>query len=252
MRTARRRWSTATDHRPSTRAAANPGAAGGPTGLRFGRRRRGRSTGRADPTGWRARARASLRYVGNRLWTLRQNGQSGASAGGSQAVPNALGEVADWLEPGRPNLRVRQSVGLEKYLRLALDLGLDLDLPLVVDRKPRFEQPDHEGVGVDAGAQQVFVPTVFGHAVRALAGDDDAAAGLDDLGGSTHAFDGLVQVLVEWIAAVGGQDDVVRGRHGCHRRRAGKKAARGVAGEQIARKHVGDRVVAIQRHVQIE
>src|SRR5437879_1117927 len=65
----------------------------------------------AGPSRLRRMASASARLLGNvgdRLWTLWQHGQSGADARGGQAGPDALGDVADWLEPGGPNLRVRQ------------------------------------------------------------------------------------------------------------------------------------------------
>src|SRR5258708_34517431 len=128
---ARRRLSRPTDRRRSRQAAATPGAVGGRAGLQRDHRRRARSPGRADLAGWRARAPASLVNVWDRLWALRQYRQSGASAGGSQTGRHAVGDVANGLEPGRPNLRVGESVGLEKPVRFALNLRLYLDLPLV-------------------------------------------------------------------------------------------------------------------------
>src|SRR5436309_1774279 len=64
--------------------------------------------------------RASPGNVRDRLRTLRQNGQPGTSARRSQAIRYAVGDVADWFEPRSSNLRVRQSVGLEEDLRLAV------------------------------------------------------------------------------------------------------------------------------------
>ena len=138
------------------------------------------------------------------------------------------------LDPRATHLFIGQPVGSEKYPCSALNLRLDLHLPLVVHREAWLEQVVQECIRADALAQQILVAAVGGQAVGAFAGNNDAAAGFDDLRRRAHAFDGLIQVLIKRIAAVGRQHDVVGGRHAGHGCLASKGASGGMAGEQLA------------------
>jgi hypothetical protein len=95
-------------------------------------------------------------------------------------------------------------------LGVSLDQGLDLGLPLLgADEAGRGEQGE-DLLGAGGGAEEVIEVAAGGHAFAAFAGEDEGATGLKDAGAGAHAFDALVEVKVERIAAVGGDDDLER------------------------------------------
>jgi hypothetical protein len=116
-------------------------------------------------------------------------------------------------------------LAVEGYAGLCRMWAKELDLPLVVLG---------EAGGVD-GLQHRFRGVVFeehvaevavgGEAVVAAGdGDDEAAVG-DDLARGGHALYGLVEVLVQRVAAVGGDDDGVVVLAGDHHGRLARLAA---------------------------
>ena len=100
---------------------------------------------------------------------------------------------------------------------VALDRRLDLDLPLVGHRVVSAEDPVQQRVRRGRGSELLPVRAVVGEAVTAFGGADDRAALRDDLRGGRHALHGLVEVLVERVAGVRGDDDVVARRERAHR-----------------------------------
>ena len=100
--------------------------------------------------------------------------------------------------------------------------------------------------------QQLAEVAVLREPVVAARGGDDVAAVGDDLGSGRHALHGLIQVLIERVAAVCRHDDRQRPIAGDHRRLAGKGAARLMHGADVAAEHGGDLAAAIQRHVHAE
>ena len=69
---------------------------------------------------------------------------------------------------------------------------------------------------------------------------------------SHDAFDALIQVLIERVSAVGGDDDVKGGVELLHRRLADELAADAVGREQVTGEDSGDLPPLVQGHVQQE
>ena len=96
------------------------------------------------------------------------------------------------------------------------------------------------------------------HAVATFGGDDDTAASLgrtagsDDLRCTGHALDGLVQVDIQGIAAIGGQYDVVGFLHRSHGHPLGEGDTLGVRFPQIPGIDAGNLVFAIDGDVEQE
>src|SRR4029434_2024627 len=94
----------------------------------------------------------------------------------------------------------------------ALDEGLNLGLPLLGTAKARGDK-FQEDVGRGGGlAQEEIEGTAIGHAIATFADEDNRAPLLDDAGGGTHAFHTLVEVAIEWMAAICRDNHVERFR----------------------------------------
>src|SRR5262245_36167463 len=74
----------------------------------------------------------NLLQVGNRLRPIRQHADARVWAKAGAALGDSLGDVAAGREQGLANLRVAQAVAIDEYIGMQLDLGLDLDLPLIM------------------------------------------------------------------------------------------------------------------------
>ena len=99
----------------------------------------------------------------------------------------------------------------------ALDEGLDLGLPLLGTAKSRGDE-FQENVSRRRGlAQEQIEGTAMRDAITTFAGKDNRATILDDAGGGTHAFDTLIEVPVERIAAIRRDNHVERPGGWCHR-----------------------------------
>ena len=157
----------------------------------------------------------------------------------AQRGVDGLADVGDRLEVRGPDLGVGQAVAPDKDLRLRLDPGLDLDLPLVGDRHRRGGDPLQQVGGRPALVQELPVRAVVRQAVPALRRADDRAARPHDLGGGRHALHGLVEVLVERIAAVGRDHDVEWRRDGAASPRAAPPRRRPRASRGSRRRRPG-------------
>ena len=136
--------------------------------------------------------------------------------------------------------------------RVILDVGLDLDLPLVGRHVVGLGDLAQEVARGRARLQQLPVGAVAGEAVAALGGAHDQPARLDDLGRRGHALDRLVEVLVERIAGVAGHDDVEGLGHGLHREPSCRLAGGGVHRAELAREGLDHLLLAVEDHVEAE
>src|SRR3989304_3637277 len=86
----------------------------------------------------------------------------------------------------------------------------------------------------------------------AFGGDDNCSTFPDNTRCGTDTLGGLIQIQVERVAAVGGNNHIIRLIHALHRRGANELAARFVALEQMTGKHAGNITVVVERNVQQE
>ena len=156
------------------------------------------------------------------------------------------------LQQRPANLLIRQIVGTHVDIGFDLDLRLDLRLPLILLE----EAGRHHGLQQMLRAvrlpQQLGVQPVLGDAVPAVGRYDDGASLAHHLRCRAHPLHRLVEVQVERIARVGGDDDIERPGHRDHRRGFGERAAGRMRGIKIAGIDPGDRLVAVERHVHQE
>jgi hypothetical protein len=100
---------------------------------------------------------------------------------------------------------------IDEHLGVTLDQGLNLGLPLFWADKARRGEQREDLLGAGGGTEQMIEVTSGGNTLTTFAGEDEGAAGLENARAGAHAFDALVQVEVEGIPAVGGDDDFERG-----------------------------------------
>ncbi len=155
-------------------------------------------------------------------------------------------DVRGLLEMGLGQLGIRQVRRVHDHARARLDSRLDLDLPLVGDRRRARRDRLEQGGRRCRSRQLLAVGPVRRKAVAALGRADDRAARAHDLRRGRHALDGLVEVLVEREARVGRQHDVERARHGAHRGRAHERRRRPRA-SRTARRRRPARCAALRR-----
>ncbi len=134
----------------------------------------------------------------------------------------------------------------------ALDEGLDLGLPLFGAHKTRGGEHGEDFGRTAGGAQEFVEGTAGGNAFAAFAGEDDRAAFVDDAGGGAHAFDALVEVHVERITAVGGDDDIEGFLDFLHGGAADEFESGFVGDEEIASEDAGDGALFVQGNVEEE
>src|SRR3712207_2697811 len=124
-------------------------------------------------------------------------------------------------------------------------VGEELDLPLVVLREAGgVDGLEHSLRGVVFEEHVAEVAVGWEAVVAAGDGDYEAAVG-DDLGGGGHALHRLVEVLVEGVAAVGGDDYRVLVLAGDHDGGLARLAASLVGGYGIAAVEAGDLALAV-------
>ena len=149
-------------------------------------------------------------------------------------------------------LIVGETVAAEEDLGLHLDTGLDLDLPLVGDRHRGGCDPVEQVSGRGSFAKQPAIRAVVGQPIAALGGADDRAAGADDFSRRGHPLHGLVEVLVERVAAVRGDDDVERRIDGPHGLLARDGTRGGVHGERLPSERARDLFRVVKEDVERE
>ena len=174
--------------------------------------------------------------VGNGEWSLRHDREA-------TARPEPIGDRFRDIRTGRqvnaPEHIVRQT-GMDENFGVALDKGLDLGLPLLGTAKARGDQ-FQENVSRRRGlAQKQIEGTAIGHAIATFADEDNRASLLDDAGGGTHAFHTLVEVAIEWMAAICRDNHVERLRGRRHRLGLNVAAALPMRLAQITCVNAGD------------
>ncbi len=93
---------------------------------------------------------------------------------------------------------------------------------------------------------------MVGQAIFAGGRNDDGASFAHNLAGGAHPFNGLVQVLIQGIATVGGNHNVVRDVYPGHRTISDKITAGRMGKQHIAGKHARDLVLYIKGYVEQE
>ena len=141
---------------------------------------------------------------------------------------------------------------VEQDAGLALDEGLELRLPLFGPAETGRGQQGEQLFRAGGAAQELVEAAVGRDAVAAFTGQDERAARLEDARAGAHALDALIQVLIERIAAVGGDDDVKGRVELLHRRLPDEFAAGLVGREQVAGEDAGDLPLLVQGHVEQE
>ncbi len=133
---------------------------------------------------------------------------------------------------------------------LALDEGLDLGLPLL---GVGLAGDDGEDIlGVAGAGEEIVEWGGVGDAGAALGSDDDGTAFFYDACGGAHALDGLVEVLIEGVAAVCGDDDVEEGVDGLHGGMADELDAELVSVDEVAGEDAGDGAAGVERYIEEE
>ena len=141
---------------------------------------------------------------------------------------------------------------VDQHGRFALNQRLDLRLPLFGSREARRGKQGQDRLRPGGAAQQLIERAAGGHTFAALAGQDDCPARLDDARRGAHALDALIQIQVERIAAVGGDNDVERGVAFLHGRLAHELAAGFMRRDQVAGKDAGDLDGIVERDIEQE
>ena len=119
----------------------------------------------------------------------------------------------------------------------------------VVTRRVDHLQEPLGGIALGENVQKFAVVRV---AIRAGSGADDDPIGFHDLGRGRHPLDGLIQVLVEWVATVGRDHDVERLCECLHRRLLDDGTDGLMDGEQFTRLHMRDAAVAVDGDIDAE
>src|SRR5947209_3509414 len=105
-------------------------------------------------------------------------------------------------EQRRSDLLVGQAAAVDVYIGPQLDVGLDLHLPLILFSKAGPGKHVQYLLGRPSFGQQRAILAMTWNSILAGRRDDDRATLPHDLIGGAHALAALVQVLIQWIAAV--------------------------------------------------
>ena len=151
--------------------------------------------------------------VGNGEWSLRHDREATSRP---EPIADRFRDVGTWGQVNASEHIVRQT-GMDEDFGAALDEGLDLGLPLLWTAKARSDKLQQNIGGRGGLAQEEIEGTALGHAVTTFAGEDNCAAVFDDASGGTHAFDTLIKVPVERMAAIRRDHHVERFGSWCHR-----------------------------------
>ena len=138
----------------------------------------------------------------------------------------------------------------DKHLGPALHERLNLRLPLLRPDEARRRELGQNFLDRVGAAQQFVERAAAGHPFAALRGEDQCAALLQHSGTGAHAFHTLVQIKIQRVAAVCGDDDVERLLDGLHRRFFDERAAGFVRLNNVAGKHVRDVALFVERDVE--
>ena len=141
---------------------------------------------------------------------------------------------------------------MNEHARPALDERLDLRLPLFGPHETGCGQQREHFLRTAGAAEQLVERTVRGNAFATFSGENEQAAGADDACARAHAFHALIQIHVERIAAVGGDDDIEGLRDRLHRGLADEFNSALVRRDQVAGKDAGDLTRFIERDVEEE
>ena len=118
--------------------------------------------------------------------------------------------------------------------------------------KPGARTVSRIALGVPCSNEQLLEVAVGGEAVVAAGGGEDVAASAMIWARRGHPLHGLVEVLVQGVAAVGGHDDGERPVARRPWRSPGEGAAASWAVERVAAVEARDRAVPVQRDVDAE
>ena len=91
---------------------------------------------------------------------------------------------------------------------------------------------------------------MVGDTVRAFGGADDGSPLAYDLGGGAETFHSLIQILIQGIAGVGGNDNIKRLINGIHGAFFDELAADAMSLDHVTGKDVGDFLIAVEGHIQ--
>ena len=177
--------------------------------------------------------------VGDGEGALGKGGDAGVGAEFLEALADGVGDVGAGFE-----VDFFEGLGIEGAVDLdfgaSLDEGLDLGLPLFWFGESGRGEHGEDFFGRVGGLQEFVQRTVCGDAFAAFAGEDKETAVFEDSGAGAHAFDALVKVEVEGIAAVGGKDDVEGVGNGLHGGLLDELAAFLVGLDEVAGEDGGD------------
>src|ERR1039458_2431611 len=105
-------------------------------------------------------------------------------------------DVVAWGQVGGADEVIRQRA-VEQNLGLALDERLELRLPLLGSAITGRGQQRQQFFRTSGAAQDLVEAAVGGDAIAAFTGQDERAARLEDSCAGAHAFNGLIQVLID-------------------------------------------------------
>lgn len=177
--------------------------------------------------------------VGDGKGALGKGGDAGVGAELLEALADGGGDVGagfevDFLE----GLGIDGAVDLD--FGASLDEGLDLGLPLFGFGESGRGEHGENFLGRVGGLEEFVQRAVCGNAFAAFAGEDEESAVFEDSGAGAHPFDTLVEVKVEGITAVGGEDDVEGSGNGLHGGLLDELAAFLVGLDEVAGEDGGD------------
>src|SRR6266446_4941706 len=125
------------------------------------------------------------------------------------AFGDGRGDVGDAIDAREGRVFVGQPVRVESDAAHAHGAELHLGLPLVDVGVGLAGDAGVEAVGTQLDETALGVDVVLrAHAFGAGRGDDEIAAGLENIDGADHALDSLVVGLVERVAGGAGDDGV--------------------------------------------
>ncbi len=182
---------------------------------------------------------------------MRENGNARAGADLGEFGADSGGDVVAGIEVSLTENVIGEGTVNEDF-RAALDERLNLGLPLFgpdVARGGEHGEYFFRAIGV---AQEFIERTARGNAFATFAGENDSAFLLDDSGGGAHAFDALVEIEVEGVATVGGDNHVEGGLDLLHGRTADKFVAGAMGFEEVACEDAGDLALFVETNVEEE
>src|ERR1035441_10232000 len=150
--------------------------------------------------------RVLFRSVWNGERSLRQRGDARAVGMRRDQLFHSTADVVAWDQVGGADEVIRQRA-VEQNLGLALDERLELRLPLLGSAITGRGQQRQQFFRTSGAAQDLVEATVSGDAIATFTGQDERAARLEDARAGAHPFDGLIQVLIERVAAVGRSEE---------------------------------------------